>query len=105
MTFTKMQWLLGRKSKLSTSNKLLTYKAVLKPIWKYGIQLWDTDSTPNIEILESFLSKFLGMIVDVHWYVPNTVIGRDITHQHLKKKSVTTALNTERASVYTQTTH
>jgi hypothetical protein len=39
MTLTKMHWLLGRKSKLSTSNKILLYKAILKPIWTYGIQL------------------------------------------------------------------
>jgi hypothetical protein len=30
---TKMYWLLGRKSKLSTSNKLLIYKIILKSIW------------------------------------------------------------------------
>jgi hypothetical protein len=32
-----MYWLLGQKSKLSTSNKIPIYKAVLKPIWTYGI--------------------------------------------------------------------
>jgi hypothetical protein len=36
VTLTKMYWLLGRKSKLSTSNKLLIYKTILKPIWTYG---------------------------------------------------------------------
>jgi hypothetical protein len=39
-----MYWLLGRKSKLSTNNKLLIYKAELKPTWTYGILLWDTTS-------------------------------------------------------------
>jgi hypothetical protein len=39
---TKMYWLLGRKFNLSTNNKLLIYKAILKPIWTYGIQLWGT---------------------------------------------------------------
>jgi hypothetical protein len=58
ITLTKMHWLLGRKSKLSTSNKLL-YKTILKPIWTYGIQLWGTASTSNIEILERFQSKAL----------------------------------------------
>jgi hypothetical protein len=37
ITLTKMYWLLERKSKLSTSNKLLVYKTILKPIWTYGI--------------------------------------------------------------------
>jgi hypothetical protein len=47
ITLTKMYWLLGPKSKLSTSNKLLIYKTILKPIWTYGIQLWGTASTSN----------------------------------------------------------
>jgi hypothetical protein len=35
-------------------------------------------STSNIEILERFPSKVLHMIVDAPWYVPNTVIQRDV---------------------------
>jgi hypothetical protein len=73
-----MYGLLGRKSKLPTSNKLNIYRTMLKPIWTYGIQLWGTASTYNIEILECFQSKALRMIVDAPWYVPNTVIRRDL---------------------------
>jgi hypothetical protein len=69
-----MHWLLGRKSQLSTTNKLLFYKTILKHIWTYGIQLWGTASTFNIEILERFQSKVLRMIVDATWYVPNSLI-------------------------------
>jgi hypothetical protein len=68
-----MYWLLGRKSKLSTSKKFLIYKTILKPIWTYGIHLWGKASTSNIETLERFQSKALRMIVDAPWYVPNTV--------------------------------
>jgi hypothetical protein len=75
---TNMYWLLGRKSKLSTSNKLFIYKTILKPIWTYGIQLWGTDSTSNTEILERLKSKPLRMIVDEPWYVPNAVIRRNL---------------------------
>jgi hypothetical protein len=64
ITLTKIYWLLGQKPKLSTSNKLLIYKTILKSIWTYGIQLWGTASTSNIEILECFKSKALRMIVD-----------------------------------------
>jgi hypothetical protein len=74
ITLTKMYWLLGRKPKLSTSNKLLIHKTILKPIWTYEIQLWGTDSTSNIEFLERFQWKALRMIVDGLWYVQNTVI-------------------------------
>jgi hypothetical protein len=60
---TKIYWLLGRKSKLSTSNKILIYKTIFKPIWIYGIELWDMAFTSNIEIIEHFQSEVLGMIV------------------------------------------
>jgi hypothetical protein len=81
-----MYWLLGCKSKPYTSNKLLIYKTILKPIWTYGIQLWGTTSTANIDILERFISKALRMIVDASWYVPNTVIRRDLQISTVKEE-------------------
>jgi hypothetical protein len=84
--YTKMYWLLGRKSKLSTSNKLNIYKTILIPIWATGIQLWGTASTSNIEILKRFQSKALSMTVDTPWYVPNTVIRRDLQTPTVKEK-------------------
>jgi hypothetical protein len=78
LTLTKMYWLLGRSSRLSLPNKPLLYKYILKPIWTYGIQLCGTASTSNIEILERFQSKALGIIVDAPWYVPNNHIRRDL---------------------------
>jgi hypothetical protein len=81
-----MYWLLGRKSKLSTSNKLLIYKTILKLIWTYGIQLWGTASTSNIEILDRFQSKALRMIVDAPWYVLNTIIRRDLQIPTVKEE-------------------
>jgi hypothetical protein len=86
VTLTKKNWLLGRKSQFSLSNKLLLYKTILKPIWTYGIQLWSTASTSNIEILERFQSKTLRMIVDAPWYVPNTLIRRDLQIPSVKEE-------------------
>jgi hypothetical protein len=86
IALTKMYWLLGRKSKLSTSNKLNIYKTILRPIWTYGIQLWGKASTSNKEILERYQSKSLRMIVDESWYVPNTVIRRDLLISTVKEK-------------------
>jgi hypothetical protein len=67
ISLTKFYWLLGRRSKLSVSNKLLIYKAILKPIWTHGIQLWGTTSNSNIAILKRFQSKVLRPIVDDPW--------------------------------------
>jgi hypothetical protein len=77
-----MHWLLGRNSQLSTTNKLLLYKTILKPIWTYGIQLWATASTSNIEILERFQSKVLCIIVDA----PNSLIRRDLSYPTVKEE-------------------
>jgi hypothetical protein len=84
ITITKMYSLLGLESELSTSNKLLIYKTILKAIWTYGIQLWGTASTSNIEILERSQSKTLRMIVGAPWYVPNTVIRWDLQTSTVK---------------------
>jgi len=66
-----------RQPELSLENKLLVYKAILKPIWTYGLQVWGTASNSNIDILERFQSIVLRIITDVPWYVLNTMIRRD----------------------------
>jgi hypothetical protein len=81
-----MHWLLGRKSRLSLSNKILLYKTILKPIWTYGIQLWGTASTSNVEILERFQSKALREIEDAPWYVSNTLNRRDLHMPSIKEE-------------------
>jgi hypothetical protein len=102
ISLTKMYWLLGRKSKLTTSNKHLVYKTILKPVWTYRLQLWGMASTSNIKILKRFQSKALHMIVDASCHVLNTVIRRDLQTPTVKKKSAATALNTVLASTHTQ---
>jgi hypothetical protein len=67
-------------------NRLIIYRTILKPIWIYRIQLWGTASTSNIEILERFQSKALRMTVDAPWYVPNTVIQRDLQTPTVKEE-------------------
>jgi hypothetical protein len=74
----KLYWIIGRKSPLSLTNKLLVYKIILKPIWTYGVQLWGYASNSNLEVLERFQSKVLRILTDAPWYVPNAVIKRDL---------------------------
>jgi hypothetical protein len=85
-THTKMYLLLGRQSRLTTSNKLLGYIVVLKPIWTYGLQLWGTASTSNIEIHQRFQSKALHMITNAAWYVPNVVLRHDLHIPSVKEE-------------------
>ena len=65
----RMNWIIGRKSKLSLENKLLIYKTMLKPIWTYGIPLWGTASNSKIEILQKFQNKVLRSFVNAVRYV------------------------------------
>jgi hypothetical protein len=81
-----MYWLLGRKSKLSISNKLLACKIILKPIWAYEIKLWGSASISSMEILELFQVKVLRMITDAAWYVPNTVLRQDLQVTSVKEE-------------------
>jgi hypothetical protein len=97
--------LLGHKSKLSTSNTLLICNKILKPICTYRIQLWGTASNSNTEILERFQSKALCMIMDTPWYVPNTVILRELQIPTVKKPQHTPKWsNSERLGAIRQQT-
>jgi hypothetical protein len=86
ITLTKLYWLLGSKSKLNLSIKLLIYKVAIKPIWTYDIQLWGAASTSDIEILERFQSKALRLITYAPWYVPNATIRRDLQVRSVKEE-------------------
>ena len=84
LKFSKMYWLIGRNSTLSTYNKLLIYKQVLKPIWTYGIQLWGCASETNIDIIQRFQNKALRTIVNAPWYVRNDDLHRDLQIDKVK---------------------
>jgi len=47
----EISWLIGKHSPLSLENKLLIYKAVLKPVWTYGIELWGCATKSNIAVI------------------------------------------------------
>jgi hypothetical protein len=71
----------------SLENKLLVYEVILKPVSTYGIQLWGTESNSNLEVLERFQSKVLGIITDAPRYVPNTIIKRDLQIATVKQEA------------------
>jgi hypothetical protein len=76
----------AKRKQLSSNDKLLIYKVILKPIWTYGIQLWGTTSNSNIKILERFQSKVLRLIVNAPWYVLNSVIRKDLQIPTVKEE-------------------
>jgi ferric iron reductase protein FhuF len=91
----KLYWLLGRRSKLNLSNKLLIYKVAIEPLWNYGFKYEGAASTSNIEILERSESKALSLIAYAPWYVPNAIIRR-----HLQVPFVKEEIRSLRAQYY-----
>jgi hypothetical protein len=47
-------------------------------IWTYGIPLWGAASNSNIDILQRFQNKVLPIIAEAPWYVPSTVLHKDL---------------------------
>ena len=82
----KFYWLIGRRSNLNIQSKIMLYKAILKPVWTYGIQLWGTASNSNIEILQRFQSKTLRCLINAPWYVTNETIHRDLKIPTVKEE-------------------
>jgi hypothetical protein len=81
----EINWLIGKKSHLliSAENKLLVYKAAIKPIRSYGIELWSCASKSNIVIMQTSQSKFLRATANAPWYVTNHTLHRDFNIPHV----------------------
>lgn len=77
MKLRQMYWLMGKRSQLALENKLTLYKAILKPVWTYGIELWGCSKPSNTKILQTFQSKTLRMIANAPWYISNQTIHDD----------------------------
>ena len=74
----EINWLIGRNSNLSLENKLIVYKAVIKPIWTYGIELWGCASISNVAVIQRSQSKILRTIANAPWYVTNHTLHTDL---------------------------
>lgn len=53
------------------SDRTLIYKAIIKPVWCYGLQLWGIAANSNVEILQRFQPKVLRKIANAAWYISN----------------------------------
>jgi hypothetical protein len=53
------------------------YKAVMKPIWSYGIELWDCASKSNIAIMQRSQSKTLRAIANTPRYATKHTLHTD----------------------------
>jgi hypothetical protein len=74
----------GKHSPLSLSNKLLIYKAILKPAWSYGIELWGCASPSNIAKIQRYKSKLLRFITNAPWFVTNQTLHQDLCIEEVR---------------------
>jgi hypothetical protein len=89
----EIYWLIERKFNLSIENKVLIYKAIIKPIWSYGIELWGCASKSHIVIMQRTKSKILRAIANAPGYVTNHTLHsdlkvcyvRDVIHERIGK--------------------
>jgi hypothetical protein len=77
-----MKWLIHRKSQLSLENKITIYKAIIKPVWTYGIQLWGCSKPSNTNIFQTFQSKTLRKLANAPWYISNVTLHNDLRRSH-----------------------
>jgi hypothetical protein len=66
-----------KKSHLAIEKKILIYKAVIEPLWSYGIELWSCANKSNIVIMQRSQSKILRVIVNAPRYVTNHTLCTD----------------------------
>jgi hypothetical protein len=73
-----MNWLINKKSQLSIENKITIYKAIIKPVWTYGIELWGCSKPSNTNILQTFQSTTLRKLANDPWYISNVTLHNDL---------------------------
>lgn len=64
------------RSKLSTRNKLLIYKVILRPVLAYCIQIWSSAKPLNLQTIQAFQYAFymsncicICQIFSAPWYI------------------------------------
>ena len=83
----QIHWLRRKGSELSTHNKLMVHKQILKLVWTYGIQLWGYMKQRNSDIIQRFQNK-VRVNTDV---APSYIRNADL-HRDLQMEMVTTEI-------------
>lgn len=70
--------LLCKNSKLSNTNKLTVYKAIIRPNFLYGIEVGNNANQNVKHIAQITQNKILRMITGAPYYVPNRALHSDM---------------------------
>jgi hypothetical protein len=73
-----MNWLMDKISQLSLENEITTYKAIIKPVWTYGIDLCGCSKPSSTKILQTFQSRTLRKLANALWYISSLTLPNDL---------------------------
>jgi hypothetical protein len=59
-------------------NKITIYKAIIRPVWTYWIELWGCSKPSNTKILQTFQTKTLRQLANAPWYRSNVTLHDDL---------------------------
>jgi len=74
----KFLWLMGKKSTLRLRVKLQIYKAIMKPMWTYGISIWGTANYTNLREIQKFQNKALRVLSNANLLTSNAEIHNEL---------------------------
>ena len=60
--------IINRRSKLSTENKILIYKAVFQSVLLYDSPIWSNSAITHIKKLQVQQNKILKMMLNLPWF-------------------------------------
>lgn len=75
--------LIGKFSPLSTYNKTLIYKMIIRPAITYGCQIWGGAPDNKIKRIEIVQNEILRMILQAPWFYRNDGIRKKLNVPHL----------------------
>lgn len=79
-----LNYLISARSPISLNLKVQLYRAIIKPIWLYGCELWQSASSSVIEIIQRQQNRALRIMTGAPWYVRNHNIHKDLDVQPVK---------------------
>ncbi|GBM31657.1 putative RNA-directed DNA polymerase from transposon X-element [Araneus ventricosus] len=77
--------LLGRKSKLSLSNKLLLYKSLVRPVMSYASPVWGAAAKSHLIKLESAQNITARQITNSPWFIRNRYVAKELKLKSMKE--------------------
>jgi hypothetical protein len=75
------------------SGKKVRNKAIIKPVWTYGIELWECSKPSNTKILQTFQSKTLRKLSNSPCYISNVTLRNDLSIPYVTEVIRTYAKN------------